>query len=59
MQATIRSLQEQYESNLQQQEVPEQQFSQLNSTEFGEGLPQQELWQEQSSELNQAAVQLE
>ena len=59
MQATIRSLQEQYESNLQQPEVPEQQFSQLNSTEFGEGLPQQEVWQEQSSELNQAAVQLE
>jgi chromosome segregation ATPase len=58
MQATIRSLQEQYESNLQQQ-VPEQQFSQLNSTEFGEGLPQQEVWQEQSSELNQTAVQLE
>ena len=59
MQATIRSLQEQYERNLQQQEAPEQQFSQLNSTEFGEGLPQQEVWQEQSSELNQTAVQLE
>jgi chromosome segregation ATPase len=58
MQATIRSLQEQYESNLQQQ-VPEQQLSQLTSTEIGEGLPQQEVWQEQSSELNQAAVQLE
>jgi len=58
MQATIRSLQEQYESNVQQ-EVPEQQFSQLNSTEFGEYLPQQEVWQEQSSELNQTEVEEE
>jgi hypothetical protein len=58
MQATIRSLQEQYESNVQQ-EVPDEQFSQLNSTEFAEDLPQQEVWQEQSSELNQTEVEEE
>src|ERR687885_512382 len=58
LQLNMEALQQQYESNLQQQ-VPEQQLSQLNSTEFGEGLPQQEVWQEQSSELNQTAVQLE
>lgn len=54
MQATIRSLQEQYESNVQQ-EIPEQQFSQLNPTEFTSDLPpQQEVWQEEpSSEFNQ------
>ncbi|MEG4623483.1 HEAT repeat domain-containing protein [Microcoleus sp. w1-18aA5] len=58
MQATIRSLQERYESNVQQ-EVPEQQFSQLNSTEFSEGLSQEEVWQELSSELNQTEVEEE
>lgn len=58
MQATIRSLQEQYESNVQQ-EVPEQQFSQLNSTEFAEGVSQEEVWQELSSELNQTEVEEE
>jgi HEAT repeats len=53
MQATIRSLQEQYESNVQQ-EIPQQQFSQLNPTEFSSDLPQQEVWQEEpSSEFNQ------
>jgi chromosome segregation ATPase len=58
MQATIMSLQEQYESNAQQ-EVPEQQFSQLNSTEFAEGLSQEEVWQELSTELNQTEVEEE
>jgi len=58
MQATIRSLQEQYQSNVQQ-EVPDQQFSQLNPTEFTSDLPQQEVWQEPSSELNQPEVEQE
>ncbi|MEG4024354.1 MULTISPECIES: HEAT repeat domain-containing protein [unclassified Microcoleus] len=58
MQATIRSLQEQYESNVQQ-EVPDQQFSQLNPTELAEGLSQEEVWQELSSELNQTDVEEE
>ncbi len=53
MQATIMPLQEQYESHVQQ-EIPEQQFSQLNPTEFTSDLPQQEVWQEEpSSEFNQ------
>ncbi|MEG4420048.1 HEAT repeat domain-containing protein [Microcoleus sp. LAD1_D5] len=58
MQATIRSLQGQYESNVEQ-EVPEQQFSQLNSTEFAEGLSQEEVLQQLSSELNQTEVEEE
>lgn len=59
MQATIRSLQEQYESNVQPPEITEEQFSQLNSTEFREDLPQQEVWQEQPSEFNQTEFEEE